>query len=225
VFPTTADGVKLHGWHIPGPSPDVVWLIFHGNGGNISVRMNQYQEIHRRYGGSILAIDYRGYGRSEGLPSEGGFYADALAARMLATELHPGKKIVLFGRSLGGPVAAQLASIAQPAALILEAAISSVPDVMRERAAWTRFVPLHFIMQSRFSATKHVANLPVPTLVIHGDSNRTVSPANAERIFGAASDPKQLEIVPGGDHEGLDLVEPERYHLVLTDFLRKYDAL
>ncbi len=167
MFPTTADGVKLHGWHIPGPSPDVVWLIFHGNGGNISVRMNQYQEIHRRYGGSILAIDYRGYGRSEGLPSEGGFYADALAARMLATELHP----------------------------------------------------------ARFSATKHVANLPVPTLVIHGDSNRTVSPANAERIFGAASDPKQLEIVPGGDHEGLDLVEPERYHLVLTDFLRKYDAL
>ena len=225
MFPTTADGVKLHGWHIPGPSPDVVWLIFHGNGGNISVRMNQYQEIHRRYGGSILAIDYRGYSRSEGLHSEGGFYADALAAHMLATELHPGKKIVLFGRSLGGPVAAQLASIAQPAALILEAAISSVPDVMRERAAWTRFVPLHFIMQSRFSATKHVANLPVPTLVIHGDSNRTVSPANAERIFGAASDPKQLEIVPGGDHEGLDLVEPERYHLVLTDFLRKYDAL
>jgi fermentation-respiration switch protein FrsA (DUF1100 family) len=225
VFPTTADGVTLHGWHIPGPSPDVVWLIFHGNGGNVSVRLDQYQEIRRRYGASIVAVDYRGYGRSEGVPSERGFYADALAAYVIATELHPGKKIILFGRSMGGPVAAQLASIMHPAALILEAAISSVPDVMHERAPWTRFVPVQFIMQSRFSSTKHVTGLSVPILVIHGDSDRTVSPANAQRIFGAASDPKRLEIVPGGDHEGLDLVEPERYHLVLTDFLRKYDAL
>ena len=229
VFPVTTDGVKLHGWNIPGTSPDVVWLIFHGNGGNISVRLDQYQEIHRRYGASILAIDYRGYGRSEGVPSERGFYADALTAHKLATELHPGKKIVLFGRSLGGPVAvqlaAQLASVAQPAALILEAAISSVPDVVRERAAWTRFVPMNLISESRFDSTKYVANLPVPTLVIHGDSDRTVSPANAERIYRAASDPKQFEIVPGGDHDGLDLVDPERYHLVLSDFLRKHDAL
>ena len=80
-------------------------------------------------------------------------------------------------------------------------------------------------MQSRFNLKKHVTNLPVPTLVIHGDSDRTVSPTNVECIFGTASDPKQLEIVPGGDHEGLDLVDPERYHLVLTEFLRKYDAL
>ena len=225
VFPVAADGVMLHGWNIPGPSSNVVWLIFHGNGGNISVRLDQFQEIHRRYGASILAIDYRGYGRSEGVPSERGFYADALAAYKLATELHPGNKIVLFGRSMGGPVAAQLASITQPAALILEAAISSVPDVVRERAAWTRFVPVRLIMQSSFDSTKCVANLPVPTLVIHGDSDRTVSAANAERIYEAASDPKQLEIVPGGDHDGLDLVDPESYHLVLGDFLRKYDAL
>ena len=219
VFPVTADGVKLHGWHIPGLSPDIVWLIFHGNGGNISVRLDQYQEIRGRYGVSILAIDYRGYGRSEGVPSERGFYADALAAYKLSIELHPGKKVVLFGRSMGGSVAAQLASTVQPAALILEAAIGSIPDVMHERAAWTRFVPVHIIIQSRFDTTNYVANSPVPVLVIHGDSDRTVSVANAERIFEAASHPKQLEIVPGGDHDGLDLVDPERYHLVLGDFL------
>ena len=80
-------------------------------------------------------------------------------------------------------------------------------------------------MQSRFNSTKYIASLPVPTLVIHGDSGRTVSIANAERIYGAASDPKQLEIIPGGDRDGLDLVDPERYHLVLAEFLRKYDAL
>ena len=124
------------------------------------------------------------------------FYADALTAYNFATDLHPGKKIILFGRPMDGAVAAQLASITQPAALNFEAAISSVPDVMRERAGWTRFVPVHFIMQSRFNSKKHIANLPVPTLVIHGDSGRTVSTENAERLYGAASDPKQLEIIP-----------------------------
>ena len=121
-----------------------------------------------------------------------------MTACNFATDLHPGKKIILFGRSMDGAVAAQLASITQPAALNFEAAISSVPDVMRERAGWTRFVPVHFIMQSRFNSKKYIANLPVPTLVIHGDSGRTVSIANAERLYGAASDPKQLEIIPRG---------------------------
>ena len=124
------------------------------------------------------------------------FYTDALTAYNFATDLHPGKKIISFGQSMDGVVAAQLASITQPAALNFEAAISSVPDVMLERAGWTRFVPVHFTMQSRFNSKKYIANLPVPTLVIHGDSGRTVSTANAERLYGAASDPKQLEIIP-----------------------------
>ena len=73
VFPITTDGVKLHGWHIPGLLPDVMWLIFHGNGENINLQLDQYQEIHWRYGASIVVIDYWGCGRSEGVPSERGF--------------------------------------------------------------------------------------------------------------------------------------------------------
>jgi hypothetical protein len=136
VFPVTAYGVKLHGWHMPGEPisgerSGVVWLIFHGNGGNVSVRLDQYQEIHHRYGASILAIDYRGYGRSEGVPSEAGFYADALAASNLVRELYPGKRIVVFGRSMGGAVASQLTSVVSPTVLLLEAAISSLSEVIR----------------------------------------------------------------------------------------------
>ncbi len=224
VFPVASDGVKLHGWHMPGAS-EVVWLIFHGNGGNISVRLDQFQELHRHYGASILAVDYRGYGRSEGSPSEVGFYADALAAYKLAVQLHPGKKIVVFGRSMGGAVAAQLASVVSPTALVLEAAISSIPEVMREMAPWTRFTPVRFLVRSRFETVRYVAMGATPTLVIHGDSDRIVSYKNAERIFAAASDPRQLEIVPGGDHDDLDLVDPTRYHLVLGEFLSRHDAL
>ncbi len=85
IFPVTADGVRLHGWHIPAPSAEspestsAVWLIFHGNGGNISGRLDQYKEIHQRYGVSVIAIDSPGSGESEGETSEKGFYADALS--------------------------------------------------------------------------------------------------------------------------------------------------
>ena len=224
VFPVAADGVKLHGWHMPGSS-DVVWLILHGNGGNIGVRLDQYKAIHHRYGASIVAVDYRGYGRSDGEPSEEGFYADALAAYWLAAELHPGKRVVVFGRSMGGPVAAQLASIIDPAALVLEASISSLQAVMRERASWIRFTPFPMIIRAKFETTKYVANSSTPTLIFHGDSDQAVSIQNAERIFRAAAEPKQLEIIEEGDHDGLDLVDTDRYHSVLSEFLTAHDAL
>lgn len=225
IFPTASDGVKLHGWHMPGDSPDVVWLIFHGNGGNISVRLDQYAEIRRRYDASIVAIDYRGYGRSGGVPSEKGFYADAFAAFELTLELHPGKKIVVFGRSMGGAVAAQLATVVTPAALILEATLSSVLDVTHEQAPWTRYFPMGLLMRSRFEAANHVSKSSVPKLIIHGGSDRTVSHIHSERIFTSARPPKQVHVIPGGDHDGLDLVDPDLYHGIVRDFLAEYGAL
>jgi hypothetical protein len=108
---------------------------------------------------------------------------------------------------------------------VLEASISSIPDVMREKAPWTRFTPVRFIMRSKFATARYVTNQSTPLFVIHGDSDRTVSFENAERKFSAASQPKQLEIIPGGDHDELDLVDPQRYHLVLEEFLSRHYAL
>lgn len=224
VFPVASDGVQLHGWHILGES-DVVWLIFHGNGGNIGVRLDQYAEVHQRYGASVIAIDYRGYGRSSGVPSETGFYSDALAAYDLARILHPGKKIVLFGRSMGGAVAAQLATVTSPAALVLEATLSSVLAVTHEQAPWTRYVPMGLLLRSKFDAEGFVAKSQVPKLIFHGGSDTTVSQANSRRIFASARPPKQLQVIPGGDHNGLDLVDPELYHGILRDFLAEHGAL
>jgi fermentation-respiration switch protein FrsA (DUF1100 family) len=230
IFPVAADGVKLHGWHMPARSENartsgVVWLIFHGNGGNISVRLDQYKELHRRYGAPVIAIDYRGYGKSEGEPSERGFYADALATYEFARKLYTDRKIVVFGRSMGGAVAAQLASVVAPAALVLEASISSMREIIRERAPWTWYSPIRFMVRSSFDTARSVAGTTTPVLLFHGDSDQTVSYQNSERIFGAAAEPKQLEIIPDGDHDGLDLVDPDRYHATLTEFLRTHEAL
>ncbi len=203
----------------------MVWLIFHGNGGNISVRLDQYAEIHRRYDTSIIAIDYRGYGRSEGVPSERGLYADARAAFELACELHPGKKIVVFGRSMGGVVAAQLATVVSPAALVLEATLSSVLDVTHDQAPWTRYAPIGLLLRSRFDAVSYVSRSSAPKLILHGGSDRTVSHINSERIFAAARPPKQIHVIAGGDHDGLDLIDPDGYHAILKDFLAEHGAL
>lgn len=225
IFPVAADGVKLHGWNMPAESSSVVWLIFHGNGGNISVRLDQYRELRNRYGVSIIAIDYRGYGRSNGIPSEHGFYADAKATYELARSLFPENKIVIFGRSMGGPVAAQLASTTTASALILEASISSMPEIVRERAPWTHYSPARFMVRTKLNTTEFVAENSVPKMILHGDSDQTVSFRHSERIFSAAAEPKQIEIIPGGDHDGLDLVDSERYHAVVKDFLAKHNAL
>ena len=228
VHPETADGVRLHGWHIPRPNDatrNPVWLILHGNGGNISVRLDQYKEIHRRHAAGIVALDYRGYGQSEGVPSEEGLYADALAAYEYTRKLYPGEKIVVFGRSMGGAVAAQLASVVSPDALILEAPISSMPEIIKERAPWLRYFPLGLISSASFRTTEYVSTGNVPKLIFHGDSDQTVSYSHSERIFEVASDPKQLELIPGGDHDGLDLVDPDQYHSTVSQFLTRHGLL
>jgi hypothetical protein len=129
---STEDGVRLHGWYIPAEGSQRVLLFFHGNAGNISHRGESIAIFHR-LGLSVLIIDYRGYGRSEGTPSEDGLYRDARAAWRWITEEQglPAEQIVLFGRSLGGAVAANLAAEVQPGGLILESSFSSARDAAR----------------------------------------------------------------------------------------------
>ncbi len=224
IHPVTADRIRLHGWHMPHSNNaprNPVWLILHGNGGNISVRLDQYKEIHRRHAAAIIAFDYRGYGQSEGQPSETGLYADALAAYEYTRKLYPDEKIIVFGRSMGGAVASQLASVVAPAALILEASISSMPEIIKERAPWLRYFPLGLISSASFKTTKYVSGGTVPKLIFHGDSDQTVSYRHSERIFEAASYPKQLKIIANGNHDGLDLVDPDEYHSVVNQFLTR----
>ena len=123
--------------------------------------------------------------------------ADALATYELACELHPGKQIVVFGRSMGGAVAAQLPPVTSPAVLVLEATFSSILDMTRELAPWTRFLPMGLLLKTRFDTVGYVSNSTVPKLIFHGDSDRTVPHTSSARIFAAAPPPEKTTPHPG----------------------------
>lgn len=126
----TSDGIDLQGWYVPAPQSRGTVLFLHGNAGNISHRIDSVAMFHR-LGYSTLIFDYRGYGNSGGKPSEQGTYRDAEAAwRYLNDQQHiPSCRIVLFGESLGGAVAAWLAAREKPAALVIASGFTSVPDL------------------------------------------------------------------------------------------------
>jgi len=220
IFLETSDSVRIHSWLIRGPEK-LVFLIFHGNGGNISVRLDQYRDLNERLGASVLAVDYRGYGQSDGSPSEGGLYEDARTALDYVRREFPDSTVVVFGRSLGSAVASNLAqNNPHVAALILEAGLASIKEVMFEYSPWTKYSPVRFILRANYPTLEHIKNVHCPVLILHGTADETVSHGNSERIFAAANEPKQLELIEGGDHDYLDQVNPSKYYELLDAFLR-----
>jgi fermentation-respiration switch protein FrsA (DUF1100 family) len=196
VRAVAADGVPLHGWFVPGPqAATLLWC--HGNAGNISHRLENLREIHRRLGLSVLLFDYRGYGRSAGVPSEAGLYADARAFRAWLRGRPGGDRrpVVYFGRSLGAAVAAALAEEDPPAALILETPFTSV------RAMANQSLPgAGYLFRTRFDTLARIGRIPVPLLVLHGDADEVVPFRHGEAIFAAAAEPKTFARIPGGRH-------------------------
>ncbi len=221
---TAADGVRLHGWHIPGPS-GLTFIYFHGNGGNISARLDWMMQMHRRLGAAFVAVEYRGYGLSQGVPSEPGIHLDAQAALRVALELIPaGGRMVYFGRSMGGAVAARLATERTPHALILEAAPPSLPEVAGYLRPWMRNRVLKRMMQARFETARYVPQVTAPVLVIAGMQDDTSPPEASRRVFDAANEPKAWLPVTGAGHNGIDLVNPELYYGSIASFLNGLDA-
>jgi hypothetical protein len=220
---TAMDGVRVNAWWIPGPSA-VTLMLFHGNGGNISARLDGLLQLNRRLGVSLLATEYRGYGLSEGVPTEQGTYLDALAAREWVTSRAKGP-IVYFGISMGGAVAAWLATRQKPDALVLESAPSSLPDVAHIHVPWTRLLPTNRIMQTRYETSRYVSTLTCPLLVVHGDADKAVPMPFGQRVFASAKGAKEFHAIPGGGHDRPDLVDEDSYYGVLRRFLECYAGL
>lgn len=235
----TEDGNSIHCWWIPGPeSPGGVqgtnatisrptWVYFHGNGGNISARLDGYRSIHRRTGANILAVDYRGFGLSPGHPSEPATYADGRAAVAEAIRRHnsqPGTPgpLVFFGISMGAAVATNVASDLRPDILLLESPPSSFPDLAPLHYPWTRLLPLSLIMQFRYETRTHIARLDVPALVIHGDQDDIVPLKYARTVYESANSPKKLLVIEGGTHDRPDLVDPDNYYAVVNSFIEEH---
>lgn len=209
------DGVRLHGWLIPGPRPTTL-LWCHGNAGNISHRLDNIREIHQRLGIGVFIFDYRGYGLSEGRPTEAGLYRDARAAReTLAGVLGVSPRdIVYFGRSLGAAVAVDLALGHPPPGLILESPFLSV------QAMAHRTVPgSGLLFKTRFDSLEKIGRLRTPLLVLHGERDEIVPPEHGRRLVEAAPEPKAFYTIPRAGHNDTYLAGGDAYWRTWERFL------
>lgn len=213
---TTADGEKLHAWFIPAREERAVLLFFHGNAGNISHRLESLRIFHE-LGLEVLIIDYRGYGRSSGRPSEEGLYRDAEAAYDYLTRERgvPPEHLLVFGRSLGAAVGAHLASQRPVGGLILESGFTSVPDLGAQHYP---FLPVRLLARYRYDTQGALSKVTAPVLVIHSADDDIIPFSHGRALFDAAAEPRQfLELE--GDHNTGFLRSRERYVRGLEDFL------
>jgi fermentation-respiration switch protein FrsA (DUF1100 family) len=195
-----ADGDTLHGWYVPAPGARATLLFFHGNAGSIVHRLD-WLPAFRQLGLSALLIDYRGYGQSSGRPSEAAMYADAEAAWRHLTEVRriAPARIVVFGESLGGAVAAHLAARVRPAALVLHSAFTSAPDLAADLYP---FLPARQLSRYAYDTLAAVRALRAPLLVAHSPQDEVVPVAHGRRLFAAAGEPKQWLELAGGHNDG-----------------------
>lgn len=214
----TADGIGLHGWYIPAPQPRGTVLFLHGNAGNISHRLDSVQMFHR-LGYSTLIFDYRGYGNSGGTPSEQGTYRDAEAAwRYLTEQRHtPSCRIVLFGESLGGAVAAWLAARQRPAALVIASGFTSVPDLAQQLYP---YLPVRWLARIRYDTRESLRSVTAPVLVAHSPEDDIIPFEHGRALFAAAHPPKQFLELAGGHNDGFIFMR-ETWVRALGDFLDK----
>ena len=212
----TADGVRLHGWFVPGETARGTLLFFHGNAGNISHRLDSIA-LFQRMQLNVLIIDYRGYGRSEGRASESGTYRDAEAAWFYLTETRgiEASAIIVFGRSLGASIAAWLASRQRPAGLILESGFSSVPS-MAERLY--PFLPVRWLSNFRYDTRRYVGGIACPLLVVHSRGDEIIPYAEGRAVFDAAPADKRFLDIAGGHNDGF-LVSGQTYRKGLQAFI------
>jgi len=214
---TTSDGVKLHGWFVPAaPEPKGTVLMFHGNAGNISHRLETIAIFHN-LGYNAMIIDYRGYGRSEGSPGEEGTYRDAEAAWGYLTRKRKieADRIVLFGRSLGAAVAAWLAVEKHSAGLILESAFTSVPD---RGAEMYKFLPVRLLARINYDTLGRIGKLRCGLLVIHSTDDEIIPFHHGQKLFEAAKEPKRFQEISGGHNNGF-ITSGNIYKNALAEFL------
>lgn len=196
----TPDSETLNGWFVPAPAAAGTVLFFHGNAGNISHRMDYLLMFHR-LGYNTLIFDYRGYGQSSGSPSESGTYLDAQAAWRYLTETKeiPSTRVVLFGESLGGAVAAWLAAREKPALLVLASVFTSIPDMA---AKIYPFLPVRLLSRFEYSTIDYLRTVTCPVLVAHSPQDDIVPFTHGEALYQIAPEPKQFLRLQGGHNNG-----------------------
>lgn len=213
----SSDGTKLFGWYVENAATSAVVLWCHGNAGNIIHRLENLRELYR-LGLSVFLFDYRGYGRSQGSPSEEGLYQDALGAydQLTRTRLIRPERIVLFGRSLGAAVAVEVASHKLAAGLILESSFPSIEAVARFHYGG---LPVHWLLGAEFRLIDRLPHLSLPKLIVHGDQDEIIPLELGRQVFEAAKPPKTFYVIKGADHNNMYHVGGEPYFHRFTEFV------
>ena len=196
----TSDGLNLNAWFVPANSPAGTVLFCHGNGGNISYSLDVAETLNR-LNLNVLLFDYRGYGKSEGSPTEEGTYADAETAyRWLVKDKNiPESSIIVMGRSLGAAIAANLAKNRNPRLLILESGFSSTPDVAAKQYP---IFPVRLLCRYKYKTAEYVKDIKCPLLVVHSTEDEIIPYSNGIKIFSSAKEPKEFLEIRGSHNEG-----------------------
>ncbi|MCF2150514.1 lysophospholipase [Desmonostoc muscorum LEGE 12446] len=214
----------IHGWWIKAKQPNAkVLLYLHGNGINIGANIGHANRFYQ-LGFSVLLIDYRGYGRSEGsFPNEKRVYEDAATAwnyLVQQQEISP-RQIFIYGHSLGGAIAIDLAvKHSQAAGLIVESSFTSVRDLIAYRNMFWMF-PVDLILTQQFESIKKLPNLKMPVLFIHGVDDFVVPSFMSQKLYAAAPEPKQLLLIPAAEHNNTALVAGSQYLQWVESFVEQ----
>jgi hypothetical protein len=216
VWLDLTDHVRIHGWFVACPGSRRVTLFLHGNAGNITHRGERFREI-RTAGSSVLMIDYRGYGKSTGRPSENGLYADAQAAYDYILKTRRPQEIVVHGESLGTAVAVDLVSRHECGGVVLEAAFTAASDV-----AGAILPVIGPLLIRSFDSRQKITRVQSPILFIHGGADHTVPMQLGRALFDAAPEPKVFWAVPGADHNDIVEIAGPEYRQRLRSF---YESL
>jgi len=230
IYLPVGDGAKpqkIHAWWLPNADPNAPVVYFlHGIRWNLTGQVRRLEQL-REFGFSVFAIDYRGFGKSDGaLPSEQMTYEDAAAGwKWLVAKVPNASHRFIYGHSLGGAVAidlaARLAALdkggpAQAHGLIVESTFTSLPDIAAE-LSWS-WLPTRLIMSQRFDSIEKVRTIDLPVLFVHGTGDRYVPAKFSQALYDAAPDPKQLLLIENGGHNNATWIGDAHYRGALSDF-------
>lgn len=220
----TADGLKLSGWYIPAKNSELTVLFCHGNGGNIVHRLDSINVFYN-LGLNCFIFDYRGYGNSQGKPTEEGTYLDVEAAHKWLTEEKkiPPDDIIVFGRSLGASIAAQLASRVEIKALVLESAFTSYADIGKR---FYPYMPVRWFARFNYKTIDYVRDVYCPVMIIHSRADEIIPFEFGRQLYEAANEPKEFVEIFGGHNDGF-LLSSEIYKKAWTrwlKFLKEYQS-
>lgn len=217
VWLLTADGVRINAFYRSNPASKQVLLWFHGNAENIGYGLDHQRSL-ATIGVNILAVDYRGYGKSEGKPGEAGVYRDADAAYDYLIKLRHfhAEEIIIYGHSLGGAVAVNLASRRPCGGLIVQSSFTSARAMARRMFA----IPLiEYAAKSRFDSLQKIRDVHAPILIVHGTRDEVVPFEMGQQLFAAAPEPKRFYPIEGAGHNNLLEVGGEPYLACLQQFV------